>query len=66
MTKDRYMRLPEVAALTGVCEATVERMANDDDCDFPPPRRIGKRAVGFLESEIQKWIRSRPTTGAAR
>jgi prophage regulatory protein len=28
--------------------------------DFPAPRRLGPGSVGWLESEINQWIRSRP------
>ena len=27
--------------------------------DFPSPITLGPRAVGWLESDIQKWIKSR-------
>lgn len=27
---------------------------------LPPPRRIGPGSVGWLESEINQWLRDRP------
>ncbi|GEP55356.1 helix-turn-helix transcriptional regulator [Reyranella soli] len=28
---------------------------------FPPPRKIGVRAVGWIESEVDHWMEARPT-----
>lgn len=51
------MRRPQVEAVTGMaCSTLYDRMANDD---FPRPVRIGRRAVGWVESEVQDWIESR-------
>ena len=35
-------------------------MVNGDA--FPRPRKLGKRAVGWLATDIQNWIESRPQT----
>ena len=33
--------------------------------EFPPPISIGERAVGWLESDINRWIESRITASQA-
>jgi prophage regulatory protein len=32
---------------------------------FVKPRSLGPRAIGFLESEVNEWIRSRPVADPA-
>jgi prophage regulatory protein len=57
------LRLPEVEQRTGR-----KRSAIYADPDFPAPVPIGPRAVGWLESEIDVWLRNciraiRPSRG---
>ena len=54
---DRFMREPEVGRLTGLSSSTRRRL----ECAglFPRRHRIARKAVGWLESEIQDWIRAR-------
>lgn len=54
----RLIRLPEVLARTGLCRQTIWRM----ECDgqFPPRRRIGARAVAWVEAEVDAWVDSLP------
>lgn len=48
------LRLPEVKARTGLSRSTVyQRVA---ERTFPPPVNLGKRAVGWLASEIDGWL----------
>lgn len=56
---DRMMRLPEVLRLTGLSESGVRYLENVGI--FPRRRKIGIRAVGWLESEINTWISNRNT-----
>src|ERR1700761_6891370 len=52
-----FLRLPEVKAVTGLSKTTIyERIR---EADFPSPIPIGKRAVGWIESEIKQWAASR-------
>jgi len=56
-TKHRIMRLPEVKAITGLSRSTIYfRMALDT---FPKQISLGGRAVGWLEHEIQEWLRNK-------
>ena len=53
----RFLRLPEVTARTGLSRSTIQvRLAEGR---FPRPVSLGSRAVGWLESEVDEWIRER-------
>jgi prophage regulatory protein len=55
-TKHRIMRLPEVKAITGLSRSTIYfRIALNT---FPKQISLGGRAVGWLEQEIQEWLRN--------
>jgi prophage regulatory protein len=54
---DRILRLPQVCKMTGLrrsflCELQAERR-------FPRSIKLGARAVGWLEGEIQAWMSTR-------
>lgn len=51
---ERFLRLPEVIALTGLSRATIYRYA--DDGLFPRPVKLTKRAVGWKSNEVQTWL----------
>ena len=55
--RDRIMRTDECEHMTGLSESTIWRL--EQQGEFPQRRRISKHAIGWLESEIQKWIRGR-------
>jgi prophage regulatory protein len=51
----RVMRLREVCTRTGLCVATVYRLARDGK--FPRPLKLtGERASGWLSTEIDEYI----------
>ena len=51
----RVLRLPRVQARTGLSRSSIYmRVANRS---FPQPVRLGARAVGWIESEVDQWIR---------
>lgn len=53
----RLLRRPEVEARTGLaCSTIYLRMAEGR---FPRPVPLGDHAVGWIESEIDEWIRKR-------
>lgn len=59
---DRILRRLEVEARTGLARATIyARLKNQD---FPEPVRLGKRAIGWRESDISAWLSSRPSAYA--
>ena len=58
---ERILRIPEVVQVTGLSRTTIWRRVKSGD--FPAPVRLGNlatRSVGWRESEIRKWIESRP------
>ena len=52
--KNNFIRLPEVLERTGFCKAWIYRLISRNE--FPSPIKIGDRAIGFVESEIDAWI----------
>ena len=53
----RILRMPEVVARTGLSARSIRRLVAKGD--FPPPIRLGRRTVGWLESEVEAWILAR-------
>jgi prophage regulatory protein len=52
--EDRILRLPQVRIKTGRANATIWKDVSAGT--MPPPIRIGVRAVGWRESELDAWI----------
>jgi len=51
------LRLPKVKTQTGLSRSSIyQRIAEDN---FPKQINLGGRAVGWLESDIQNWIKER-------
>ena len=51
------LRLPAVKARTGLSRTAIHiRVTNGT---FPKPVKLGIRAIGWLESDIDAWINSR-------
>lgn len=49
------LRLPTVKARTGLSRSTIYlRMSQGE---FPKPVSLGRRAVGWVETEIDDWLR---------
>ncbi len=53
----RFLRLPEVLVRTGLSRSTI--YVRLDQGRFPRPVSLGARAVGWIESEVDEWIRER-------
>lgn len=53
----RFLRLPEVLARTGLSRSTV--YVRLEQGRFPRPVSLGGRAVGWIEAEVDDWIRER-------
>ena len=54
-------RIAAVKARTGMSRSSIYKAIQDGH--FPTPIAIGRRAVGWLESDITAWIESRPKAG---
>jgi prophage regulatory protein len=61
--EDSILRTSEVCRRTGYHRTTLWRLWRAGE--FPKPRRIGKRAVGFSKAEIDAWIVAKLGQGAA-
>ena len=53
----RFLRLPEVMARTGLSRSTIY-VRLEQGC-FPRPVSLGSRAVGWVEAEVNEWMRER-------
>lgn len=54
MDNETILRLPEVIKKTGLSRSGIYLAI--DVGTFPAPIKLGARAVGWLESEINRWI----------
>ena len=52
--KQQILRRPAVERKTGLSRSSI--YAKITEGVFPKPIRLGKRAVGWLEHDIEKWL----------
>ena len=57
-TEEELWKLKTVTARTGLSRSTLYNYVKQDL--FPHQRRLGRRRVGWLASEVRAWIASRP------
>jgi prophage regulatory protein len=50
----KILRLPAVTEKTGLPRSTIYLKISKDE--FPSPIPLGKRSVGWLESDIETWL----------
>ena len=55
---NRIIRVKEVARKTGFAVSTVWWKVKNEP-DFPRPAKIGLNSTGWVESEIDDWIKAR-------
>ncbi len=55
-----FLRLGDVMRVTGLGRSTVYRLMAERR--FPPPCRLGRRAVGWRSSDFSQWSAARPVT----
>lgn len=53
----KIMRRPEVETITGLCRSSIYAMMETDT--FPKPIKLSERSVGWLEHEVQEWLKNR-------
>ena len=56
-TADRILRWPEVHERVGYCRSNIYYLIQANE--FPSPIKLGARAVGWLESDIDDWMEYR-------
>jgi prophage regulatory protein len=54
---DRILRFPEVRIKVGLCRSHIHNLISKGD--FPSPIKLGARASGWIESEVDSWIACR-------
>jgi prophage regulatory protein len=53
----RILRLPEVCALTGLGRSVIYQLQAEER--IPQRVKLGARAVGWVEEEVQRWLGDR-------
>jgi prophage regulatory protein len=53
----RVLRLPQVCSITGLCRSMIYQL--EAEKRFPRRIKIGARAVGWIEGEVQGWVTQR-------
>ena len=62
--RSRILRLKEVCKFTGLGRSFIYQLQADDQ--FPRSIKIGVRAVGWLEHEVQEWVERRTQLSRSR
>ncbi|MFD0908592.1 helix-turn-helix transcriptional regulator [Ruegeria arenilitoris] len=55
--QDKIYRRPDVESLVGLSRSTLYAMIAEGA--FPKPIKLGKRAVGWRQSDVLSWLESR-------
>lgn len=63
MAVEKIMRRPAVEDAVGLSRSSIYLMMSEGR--FPKPIRIGRRAVGWPEGAIQRWLDERAERSAA-
>jgi prophage regulatory protein len=61
---DKIHRLPSAIGMTGLCRSSLYKALAAKE--FPEPVKLGKRAVGWLESDLTAWVQSRQKRKSAK
>lgn len=64
MKDERYIRRPEVEAMTGLSRSSIYRLMSEGL--FIRPYRVGRTAVRWRYSEVERWLADRPPTAKGR
>lgn len=58
--KPAYLDMPSACAFVALSESTLQKMVREDD--FPKPRQLSGRRVGWLVRELEEWAEARPVS----
>jgi prophage regulatory protein len=61
---DKIHRLPSALAIVGLCRSSLYNSLAAKD--FPEPVMLGKRAVGWRETDLMAWVQSRQKRNAPK
>ena len=56
----RYLKKQEVLDITGLSCGSLRNLLKRDE--FPRPRQITPRRIGYLDADVYEWMESRPAT----
>ncbi len=54
---NRILRRSQVEEQIGLSRSSIYQMMSDGE--FPLPIKLGRRAVGWLETDVHEWLASR-------
>ncbi|MBT5242467.1 MAG: AlpA family phage regulatory protein [Rhodospirillaceae bacterium] len=60
---ETILRRPDVEKRCGLSRSTIYQLMTEGR--FPRPLRLGKRAVGWRESDVASWLEALSTSDAA-
>lgn len=60
MVQPIFLDLPTVAQVVSLSESAVQGLVRKGE--FPQPRQLSDRRVGWLMPEVQQWAESRPVS----
>ena len=66
MSDTKILRLPAVVEMTGISRSRIYVAMGREDNPFPRPLKIGVRAVGWRQCEVEAWLDVRERAGSAR
>lgn len=55
----RFLRLPEVLAITGLSRSQIYRLEADSASQFPKHIKLGASASAWVEGEVLQWCADR-------
>ena len=58
--QNRILRRHEVESQIGLSRSSIYQMMSDGD--FPLPIKLGKRAVGWREQDLNDWLSNRESS----
>lgn len=58
--KPIYLDLEQVAEAVALAATTVQRMVRENQ--FPQPRKLSAKRVGWLVREVEEWAEARPAS----
>ncbi len=57
---DPFLRIAQVARVTGLSNSTIKRKSADAQDTFPAPFRVTDYATGWKQSELVAWMADQP------
>ena len=61
--KPLYLELDAVASVVALAATTIQRLVREGE--FPKPRQLSGRRVGWLVREVEEWAETRPISDLA-